>query len=106
MPAPQVPLFEIIRESPQQGASVWNKLAVNLLPLLAKGRALLDDSYVSAARTVLERKEDLEDRLAERKARERIHARSSKSAKPSETRVAAAGTSITNSLNGRNRFES
>jgi hypothetical protein len=91
-------LFEIVRETKQEGPWGWSELGASFLPLLTKGRNLLDDIYVSGVRTVLARKEELEDRLAERKARERIDARSSKSAKPSGTRLAA---SVNGSSDGR-----
>jgi hypothetical protein len=100
--ASQAARFEIVREAPRQEAPAWSELGSNLLPYLAKGRDLLDDIYVSGAKFLLARKEELEDRLAERKARKRIGDRLRKTDKPAfETEHVGAGTGVANSLNGR-----
>jgi hypothetical protein len=64
-------LFEIVRELPAPPVIKWTALGGALLPLIAKGRDLLDGLYIVSARTLLEGKHRLEDWSAERRVRER-----------------------------------
>lgn len=77
---PPVWKFEIIYEDSNQNESFWSRLRRNLAPLLEATREALDATYAAGARRVLERKEELEDRRAERKVRRRVAVRSATSA--------------------------
>jgi hypothetical protein len=67
--------FEVIHEEPSPLVGAWSKLRENLDVLVTAGSGILGEAYVSVARVVLERTEQLEDLRAERKARHRIAAR-------------------------------
>jgi hypothetical protein len=64
--------FEIIQEPSGTKANSWLKLRQHFGLLLETGRNALGKIYTSIAQVVLERKETLEDRHAERKARRRL----------------------------------
>jgi len=72
--------FEVIHEEPSPLAGTWSKLRENLDALLKVGSEVLGTAYVSVARVVLERTEQIEDLRAARKARHRIAARTAKPA--------------------------
>ena len=99
-------LFEIVKEIPRESAPSWSRFGGDLLSLLTKGRNLLETGYVFAAKSVLQSKENLEDSLAERKARQRIQARLANAAKTGPERFAAAAMSTRPSLKVINPPES
>jgi len=65
---PSAPKFEIVEEEPNPVAESWSSFRQLLAPLLETSRNVLGDVYSSIAQAVLEQKEELEDRRAERKA--------------------------------------
>jgi hypothetical protein len=82
---PEQPLawkFEIIDEDSVREPSPWADLRRNLGALVEKGRDALGDMYVAVAQAVVERKENLDDRRAERKALRQIAAKTANSAPP------------------------
>jgi hypothetical protein len=78
--------FEIVHET----SSPWSVLYRNLSSLGEAAAQALGEIYAAAAQSVLERKEGLEDRLAEQKARRRIAARAARSADPTVKRRSVA----------------
>jgi hypothetical protein len=90
--------FEIIHENSDLTVSPWPNLRRNLRSLVEAGRNVVGDIYVSIARVVLERKEEFEDRRAERKARQRIAAPSPTSANSAEIHLVKVGSGIKNGL--------
>ncbi|MFZ0496330.1 MAG: hypothetical protein WBD65_11205 [Methylocella sp.] len=70
--------FEIIYENSNLEADLWSKLRRNLGPLIAAASNALGEIYSSVAQVALERKEECEDRRAERKARQRIASRAAR----------------------------
>jgi hypothetical protein len=73
--AASAPKFEIVDEEPNSVAQSWSSFRQLLDPLLETSRNVLGDVYSSLAQVVLEQKEELEDRRAERKAAQRRVAR-------------------------------
>lgn len=72
-----------------------SQLRRNLGPVVEMGRDVLGNIYASIARVVLERAEAFEDQRAERKARQRIAARTAGRPRPArETPLASAGTGL------------
>jgi hypothetical protein len=69
------PRFEIVEEELSPVMESWSSLRKLLDPLLEASRNVLGDIYSSIAQAVLEQKEELEDRRAERKAEQRRVAR-------------------------------
>jgi len=65
------PKFEIVEEELNPVAESWSSFRKLLDPLLETSRNVLGDVYSSIAQAVLEHKEELEDRRAERKAEQR-----------------------------------
>jgi hypothetical protein len=80
--------FEIIDEDADPSISPWLRLfrdvADVIEPLIEASRAVIGDLYAAGAQVVLERREELEDLLAERTARRRAEARAAR-------RVASSG---------------
>lgn len=102
---PPVWKFEIIFEDSNPHESFWSRLRRNLAPLLEAAREALDATYAAGARRVLERKEELEDRRAERKARRRVAVRSAKPANSvPEIRLVGAGVGLKNGVASRSKF--
>jgi len=79
--------FEIIDEDADPSISLWMRLfrdfADVIEPLIEASRAVIGDLYAVGAQLVLERREELEDLLAERTARRRAAAREARRATPS-----------------------
>jgi len=72
---PAAPKFEIVDEESNPVADSWSRFRQLLAPLLEASRNVLGDVYSSLAQAALERKEELEDQRAERKAEQRRSAR-------------------------------
>ncbi len=90
---PTAPRFEIVEEAPNPVAESWSSFRELLEPLLETGRNVLGDVYSSIAQAVLEKKEELEDRRAERKAEQRRVARKLSSRKKTASpRLLEAGS--------------
>ena len=74
-PEPSTPQFEIVEEEPNPLTESWSTFRQLLNPLLEASRSMVEYVYSSIAQTVLEQKEEMEDRRAERKAERRRAAR-------------------------------
>jgi hypothetical protein len=92
--------FEIIYEESDPEENLRSNLRRNLAPFLEAAHDALGAIYAAGAKRVLERKEEFEDRRAERKARQRGNAvRPAKLAIPaSEIRLSEVGTGLKNGL--------
>jgi hypothetical protein len=87
------PRFEIVEEEPNAVAESWSSFRQLLEPLLDASRNVLGDVYSSLAQAVLEKKEELEDRRAERMAEQRRVARKLRSRrKAASPRLLEAGS--------------
>jgi hypothetical protein len=90
---PSAPKFEIVEELPNPVAESWASFRQLLDPLLEASRNVLGDVYSSIAQAVLEQKEELEDRRAERKAEQRrVSRKLSPRRKAARPRLLEAGT--------------
>lgn len=76
--------FEIIDEDADPSISPWLRLVRDLAdviePMIEASRAVIGDLYAAGAQVVLERREELEDMLAERTARRKAEARAARRA--------------------------
>jgi len=88
--------FEILDENSDSRANSWPNLGRLYTSLVETARDALGDIYASGARIVLQRKEALEDRRAEHKARNRIAALSvtpTRNTTPQGNKISSLSTS-------------
>jgi hypothetical protein len=70
--------FNVDHEPPDLDPGFWSTLSNKFEPLVNLGRDALGDVYSSIAQVVMERKEQIEDRRAELKARQNAAARAAR----------------------------